>query len=445
MSKPLMCAVLTCLASCDEPTPSPRSAGQTSAPAGSNAEAPSARPGSVPALLPAQLPRLTTERFVAAVAAYERGELARAEELRLTLPSGLDVELLGARIAAARGDEIAAVRAIEEARERAPDQGRVYATAAEIHAAAGRLASAEDEIREGLERAGPTPDLTRARGVLALCREGGARKGLEHLLAARDKEPTLEYCLVPLAQAHVLLGNAALAGKQPVEAVGHARAALLAWPDDVDATQLLADARAAVGEFGEALELYEKLLARGVDLRGALATLYARAATAALLEKDGRALAVQRYLRARELGLSAEELGFGVSVLHAEAERHIESGLASYDSGALDGARTAFESALRAEPESLEALNHLGVVDFRQARFADAAARWRQVLELAERGGIELPEPVHLNLARALHQAGRRPEVRAVLEHYLARQPEGEFAAETRAMLARLDSESRDG
>lgn len=392
-----------------------------------------------------QLPRSTDARFVAALEAFGRGDLAGATQLRTAVPDELDFVLLGARISAVSGDEIGAVRAIEAMRARHPDQARVYATAAEIHAAAGRISSAEDEIREGLSHAGPSPDLTRARGVLALCREGGARKGLEHLLAAVAEDPELPYCSLPLAQAHLLLGNAALADKNLVDAVGHARAALKACPDESDATQLLADACAAGGDYERALELYERLLARGLDVRGTLASLCLRAATASLVQPEARDVAIERYLRARELGLSAEELGFGATVLENEARRRTDLGLAAFEASSFDVAREHLDFARRCTPESVEVLHLSGVVAFKQARFEDAVASWTDVLTFARRDHLELPDPVHLNLARALYKAGRAGEVRAVLERYLSDAPEGEFVAETREMLARLQKDAAAG
>jgi lipoprotein NlpI len=126
-----------------------------------------------------------------------------------------------------------------------------------------------------------------------------------------------------------------------------------------------------------------------------------------------------------------------------EGHARIEPGLRAYDAGELAQARAAFEAALLFEPESLEARNHLAVVSFRSSDFEAAAEEWRAVLELARATGIELPEPVHLNLARALYQAGRAGEVREVLERYLAERPGGEHAQATREMLQRLEDEAR--
>jgi len=81
----------------------------------------------------------------------------------------------------------------------------------------------------------------------------------------------------------------------------------------------------------------------------------------------------------------------------------------------------------------------LGVVAFKLRDYAAAAENWRAVLELAEREGLELPEPVHLNLARALHQAGQVDEVKPLLTRWLDAHPGSEHADATREMLKRLE------
>lgn len=395
--------------------------------------APSAAPATPP-----QIAQPTDAGYLAVSRAIESGDAPAARRGLLALAPGLHMRLLEARLAALEGDAIGSVRAIEAARAEHPDQGAVYAAAAELHALAGRTSSAEDEIREGLAAAGETPELLRARGVLALSREGGARTGLGHLLAARAAAPQLEFSTHMLAEAYRLLASGALAARQPLEAAGFAREALALLPDDAEALELLADASAALGDFTSALATYERLLAAGRDLRAGAALMYARGATAALLEKD-RKLALERYLRARELGADDTELGFGVNVLEEELRKRLEAGVAALERSDWTAARSSFEEALRIEPGLFEARNQLASALFRLGEFQAAATHWRGLLDEAEREGRELVTPVHLNLARALYQLGSRDEVRALLEGWLARHASSEHAAATREMLARLD------
>lgn len=393
-----------------------------------------------PAGLPPQLPPNRDAAVLAATSALARGDLDAARLGSMSLGDDLDSELLRARLAAAEGDEIGAVRRLEAVRLTHPDQARFYATAAEIHAAAGRLKSAEEEIHVGLERCGPRPELSRARGVLALARPGGARVGLNHLLDARKAEPDLPFVEGPLAEAHLLLGRQAMADKAELDAVGHARAALLCRPGEREARLLLADALTAVGQFEESLVVYETLLSEGEPLKDALARAYKQGGTAALLE-GRRELALDRALRARELGLPEDELGFGATLLAEESERVLAEGTAALEAGELEQGRELCERALRLDPRSLPAKHFLASAQFRLGAHAEAARLWREVLDQARAEELELPDPVHLNLARALYLEGRTDEVRSLLQGELDRDPEGPWSDATRELLARLGSD----
>lgn len=397
---------------------------------GSLARAASARPAA-----PARDPR-----FLEACRSLERGDLGAARRLSLALGADVDSELFRARLAADEGDDIGAVRLVERARATHPRDARVFATAAEIHAASARLDSAEAEIRAGLAACGPSPEFARARAVLALARPGGARTALGHLDAAQREDRDLPYCARPRAQAHVLIGSAALAATDLATALAAARAALDLLPEDRDARELEADALASFGDLDAAIERYEGLFAEGAPVSHALTSLLLRGAAKALVDRD-RAKAAERYVRARTLGATEDELGFGRTLLADEARACADEGLDLYEAGELAGARAKFEAALRLDPQSIEAENHLAVVLFKQGDHAAAAGRWQRVLELSRARGVALPEPVHLNLARALHQAGRAEGIRAVLEDYLAREPEGAWADATREMLARVAAE----
>jgi predicted Zn-dependent protease len=388
--------------------------------------------------LPPQQARGDDPRLRAATEALERLDVSAATRELLALDGGFDAELLRVRLSALEGDGIGAVRRLEALRADHADQARLYATAAEVHALAGRLGSAEEAIREGLERCGPTPELSRARGVLALAREGGARVGLNHLLEAREVDPELPFLARPLCQAHLLLGRQAMADGALVDAIGHARAARLALPGESEARLLLADALSASGELDEALALYEGLLADGEGVRDTLAQACKQGATAALVE-GRREVAVDRYLRARELGLPGSELGFGASLLAEASAQAFEAGAAALQAGDLAGARERFARAVSLDPLSLAARNYLAVVQFKLGDYADAAAQWRAVLDQARAEGLELPEPVHVQLAGALVLDGRPDEARALLAEELARDPDGPGAEKARELLQRLE------
>ncbi|MBK8181118.1 MAG: hypothetical protein IPK67_20015 [Planctomycetes bacterium] len=399
-------------------------------------------PGKSPARpsFPQQLPHSSDPRVAACADALEAGDLSKVQELLLSLgeEGGSDTVCLRARLLASQGDAVGAVRDLEAAHKRWPNQGAIFATAAEIHAAGGRLETAREEIRAGLAAAGPTPDLSRARGVLLLLQQGGAEAGLAHLLEARQADPGLLFCRGPQAEAHRLLATQALAKPDPRRALVHAREGLAQEPDHPELKLLLADALVAVGDYDAGLPAYEELARGGRDLGASLRLTYQKGATSALAEgrKD---VAFERYLRARQLGASNEELGFGAHVLRAAAEAAQLAADQAHEREDFAAAREELNKVLRILPRSVGARNQLGVVCFRAGDFSAASEAWRAVLDLAAADQVELPEPVHLNLGRALYAQGKLPEVREVLEAYLAKEPTGTWAEDTRAMLAKLD------
>jgi hypothetical protein len=120
-------------------------------------------------------------------ARIEAGDAAGAADLLASLAGRLGVEepCLRARIAFLRGDEAGWLRCIEEARAAGASDPRPYATAAELWAAAERLDAARTELQRGVAAVGElTPELERAKGILALVTPGGTRVGLDCLQRA---------------------------------------------------------------------------------------------------------------------------------------------------------------------------------------------------------------------------------------------------------------------
>jgi tetratricopeptide (TPR) repeat protein len=385
-------------------------------------------------------------RVAEARAAIEAGLPDAAWVLLEQLTGRMDAELLvlRARAALAGGDGVGALREVEDARALHPEDPDVAGTGIEVLAVLDRLPSAEDALREALKRFGRQAVLERARGVLLLRTGGKGREALAALEAARELDPDLAFVAFPLAQARGLAGRAALGEGKPEEALALARAALAAEPADPDLRELAADSLAALLDFEGALAIQDELAAEGRGHASTRAGLHQKLATRLLLEHR-RAESIEHYLAARDLGLDDEGLGFGTTVLAEEARAAIERGIAAFERGELDAAQGEFRAALRLVPSDLEARNHLGLVRFRLEDYAGAVELWQGVLDGAEERAIALPEPVHLNLARALRLAGDVPRARALLEGYLASAPEGEFAAETRELLARLDLEAPSG
>ena len=385
-------------------------------------------------------------RIVALRAHVEFGHLeearALAEELGLARGDG-EATLLRARIAALEGQNVEALRLVEAARRERPADPDVYATSAEIYASAGKLDAAWEEILAGEKAAGPAPELDRARGVVWISRQRGARKGLALLEAAGRADRDLPFLARPTSQAHLLLGKDAAANGEAPVALVHARHAAAKDPEDVDVARFLGEALALNGDFDGAIAETERLVASGLPLGAELALLHKKAAMGALLARE-RERAIDHFAEARKLGLTDEELATGARMLEEEVLARVKLGVEAYAAGDLAASEAAFQRALALDPDRIEAKNHLGVVLFQRGAYAEAAACWEAVCATASSEGILLPEPVHVNLAKARALAGDLPGARATLEAYLVHAPDGEWAGETRAALAALP-ESKAG
>ncbi len=394
-----------------------------------------------------QRPRAQTPAVVALRRHIDFGELAEARALLRSAASADEEEsLLVARCDALSGEFIAALRSIESARTGSPRDPDVYATAAEIYAAAGKPDAAWEEIVRGTKLCGEAPELLRAKGIVWLLREGGAERGLAFLDAARAQDPALPFVDRALAQAHLLAGKGALRVSDLDGALRHARLACELDPDDVDARRFLADVLAARLDFVGAIEVLSAVSVAHVlaspngeraSLEGDLASLEKRAGMAALLTHD-REGALAHFAAARAHGLSDEELATGARLLLDAARARVAAGVAEYERGDIAAAEARFRSALACEPDFIEAQNHLAVVLFQRREFTEAIALWQAVLTRAHTEKLELPEPVHLNLAKAQFQQGDAAGARATLEEYLQRESDGAWAQDSRAMLERI-------
>jgi tetratricopeptide (TPR) repeat protein len=375
-------------------------------------------------------------------AALEFGRLAEVEELLpLAARAGSEEPVLRARAMALRGSRIDALRILAESAADRPLDPEPRAAAAEIYAASGAF---EDALREilALERVSKIePVVLRARGIAMLCKDGGAASGLELLSRARAADPLLPYCDRALAQAHLLVGKEAAKKKDLVAALEHAAASTRHDPDEVDAQRFHSECLAAAGRYPEARAVLDALVVRGVPLGAEVALLEKRAGFDALL-RGRRDDALAHFVAARAQGLDAQGLGSAAELLAEAAAQGVEEGVRLFGEGRVDAAAERFALALERDPAQLSARNHLAVCRLRQGRPAEAAPLWRAVLSTARAEGLELPEPVHLNLAHALSKSGDESGARATLREYLEREPEGRWVVETRRALAALGESS---
>lgn len=396
---------------------------------------------SAPVLKPAQ--RAQSEVLTGVRRALDHG---RAEEARALLEQApvpeLEGFLLQARLAAITGRDTEAMRSIEAARKLSPKDPCVYAAAAEIYSGMGKTTTAWGEILGGEKTCGPSSEFLRARGILSISRQGGARKGLALLEQARAADPEIPFIDRALGQAHLLVAKEQAKADDLTLALEHARASLKFDPDDVDARRFLSEMLSAIGDFKGSIAVLEGLIESGEPLQSELALTFKKAAVVALLAHD-REAALADFVAARKLGLSDEELSSGTAILAQAARSELESGVEAYRKQDLEGAERHFRRALDFGPDLIEAQNHLAIVLFKKRQFGDSVRLWQRVIATARAEKIALPEPVHLNLAKAQLQNHDREGAALTLEEYLDRQPSGEWVAATREMLASLPAAER--
>lgn len=377
----------------------------------------------------------------AARALRELVDLGHYREARALLDAegprlGAEADLIEARLAALTGDPTEVVRAVERARAAAPDDPRVPATMVELSAWAGHLDTARTELDGALRAFGATPELLRARGVLELAQQGGARKGVASIESALRRDRDLPFTARALGQGYLLLAKERLAAGQPTAALEAVRASLSHDPEEVEARRVLADVLASAMHFEEAILVMGELVDAGEPLTGELATLHKKAGIAGLIpgedetaeqRDERRARSLEHFIAARDLGLSDDELGSGARMLEDEAARRTDLAAEAYAAEDLATAKAELELALHHDPTDLAARNLLAVTQYRLGDYAEAARHWREVMVVMESERLVPPDPIHLNLARALVRDGDEVGARGTLERWLERN--GEDAA----------------
>ncbi len=427
----------------------------------------------------ARVPRSADPRVAEARLALDHGQLESSRALvpgAASLAGPPEGDLLLARLCLLEGDMNGAETALGRARRSHPLDPRVLATSVEIHAWGGMLQTAEGELAAVAQRGGTVaPELLRARGVVLISSPGGARLGLALLEQAQGLDPNLPFMARSLGQAYLLVGRSYM-GTDRALALQHARAAVEADPGELDALVFLGDTLILNGEWGDALKTFEETLLRGRTMELELAGHYKRAGFVALAQGH-RSLAIQSFLRAKELGLQDEELGTAGTVLRVEARKvfaelaaagedpegeaeraeklalvraldprlpelqvydgslKISEGIAALEAEEFSLAGELLDQALALDPGAVEAHLYRGHVFFAQQDFLAAAEQWHWVLDDLRLDGVELPEPLHLRIADALMQGGKTQGAREVLQAYLVLEEGGRWVEQTRQLL----------
>ena len=273
-----------------------------------------------------------------------------------------------------------------------------------------------------------------------LTQPGRGPEALKLLEAALEADPSIPYMDWPLSQAYLLTARSDLGQGSSELAIEHALDALSRDPELYDAYVILGDGYAGKLDFVSALDAYGKAAEAGLDVHRERADTHLRAGMTARMVNDDDA-AVTHYLAARELGLSNFEMSSGADFLVARAQLALTAAADADIAEEIELAEQHLEEALRLDPHSLDALDYLGNLRFRQRRFNGAAIAWEVLLGYEKEAAASRESATHLNLGRALVMAGRIAESRTPLFSYLESWPDGPRAADTREMLQRLSGQ----
>jgi tetratricopeptide (TPR) repeat protein len=352
----------------------------------------------------------------AAVRALDLG----AADASLAPEAILEVALVGARAARARGRTPAAAQLFEAALAVAPDHAEALAGAGEAHAAAGDLARARKHLEALLAQAGADPEEALHRASLARCLEAAgepeaALVQCEKALAADPRRDDAFDLCVALHEAagRVDAGIAALERRAAAEPDAARRAAHLL--------------RAARWErrAGERAEAAERHLRESLEADPGCAEAWQELSSH--LWQLGRTQAA--------LEAASEGLGRAGSAA-ARASLALTQARARERMGERAEAARAYGVAAEADPRCVEAA-------IAQARLLRAAGDWRGAADALDAFVAGHPGDDPLGLAEALQQLGRLragplEDVEGAIAAYRRAVELAPDELELRAMLAQL-------
>jgi tetratricopeptide (TPR) repeat protein len=311
--------------------------------------------------------------------------IARAEA---AAPQSGEAQLARALHALADAHLDAAERALQAALTLRPDAPLPHLLWAQIHQARQDTPRAIDALRTGLAIApGAHPGRARLAGLLAeIGRPAAAVAQLDRLLAARpDHVPSM-----------LALGRTLLATGAPARALAWAERVLSLTPETPEAVLLKAEALIAHGAVAAGLALQPALytddaggrmhrirIALALSAAGHVGQAEGTLATAVReAPHDARLWAAYAawHADAGRLSRAARLLDRGVRLHRTDPALHAALGAIRHRLEDTEGARAAYEAAVRLAPEHRVARDALALLALKAGDTAEALRRWEALL-----------------------------------------------------------------
>lgn len=322
----------------------------------------------------------------------------KAYEQALALqPQHLEALLARAGLALDQGNAAQARTDLQAVSRQHPREPRAQYLLALLAEREGDTAAARKALQAVAEQLAPvSPAFLRQRPQLLLL-GGLAHHGLGEFAKARPYLEALQR-LQPAGPGARLLGQVLLADKAPARAAEVLQTYLNTHPGDLGAIELLVAALLAQGQASQAAELLQQALQRqdAPQLQALLGMSLARegraeeamAALQAALQRAPQNLAAGTALL--QLQLQAGHTGPALALAQRLAGRAQQDaglqellGRARLQAGDSDGARRAFEQALRLQPQRLSAELQLARIDFAAGKAPAALQRLQAALRKA--------------------------------------------------------------
>jgi Flp pilus assembly protein TadD len=340
-------------------------------------------------------------------AAYQRGDLTRAERLyRGALeadPNHAEIWYRLGRAQRAGGRLADAIVSYRQSLRLQPDHAERHAALAEALVEQGDVDGAIESFRQALRLRPEDPEAHVGLGGV-LAKKGDRARAVASYREALRLAP--EH-----AEAHAALGVALAEQGRLEEAVASLRQAVRLRPDHARAHHNLGVALAEQGRLEEAVAS----LRQALQLRPDYAEAYYNLGNT--LGKLGRGEeAVAAYRRALE-----------IRPLYADACNNL--GLALTEAGQPGEAEVVLRQAVRLRPAFADGHNNLGLALAAQGRFAEAETAYGEALRLNP-GSVE----AHTNLGSAYKEQGRLPEALACYQFALWLDPASPSAHWNRAL-----------